>query len=76
MAKTRARVLPNRISVLRNDKFLIDVYRNMRENQGEIGRILLKISRKAREVFAEILVSTLFRSHYMNMIVLQSCLRA
>ena len=49
MSENRVKLYPNPISVQRHDKILIKGYKDIKENQGQMSRILLKISRKIRE---------------------------
>ena len=51
MAKSRAKVLLNPISVQGNDDILFEGYKGNRENQEKVSGILLKISGKIREFF-------------------------
>ena len=52
MARNRVKDLPNSISVERNDKILIEGYRNMRDAQGEMGSISLTISGGNQGIFS------------------------
>ena len=59
MERNRVNTLPNPSSYQRNDKILIEGYKNFRENQGDMSRTSLKVSGKTRELFLEIMEAVL-----------------
>ena len=63
-AGTAKKTLLSPLSVQRNHKILIEVYKNVRGNQGKLNSISLKMSGKIREFFTQIVVATLLIQLY------------
>ena len=63
-AGTAKKTLLSPITVQRNHKVLIEGYENIRENQGKLNNISLKMSGKIREFFTQIVVATLLIQLY------------